>query len=91
MTKNAATPVSDETEAAVTEAEELTFSAKDLATEAGTDAKSFRRWLRDFTNGRANANGRWAFTAEAKAALLDAYAKRNEKPADADADTTESE
>jgi hypothetical protein len=88
MTKNAATPVHDELEL---EADaEPTFSAKDLATAAGTDPKTFRRWLRDYTNGRANANGRWVFTEATGAALLEAYAARN-APAEAEELTSESE
>jgi len=90
MTKNAVTPVADEATEAdteVTEAEEITFSAKDLATAAGTDSKSFRRWLRDYTGERANENGRWVFSPARADELLDAYAKRNDAPADDDAVT----
>ena len=81
MTRNpTATPVTEEletieteVEADETEAEETTFSAKALATELGTDAKSFRRWLRNYTKERANKGGRWAFTADRKAELIAAY------------------
>lgn len=79
MTRNrTATPVAEEldtieTEVEVEETEELTFSAKALATELGTDAKSFRRWLRNYTKERANKGGRWAFTADRKAELIAAY------------------
>lgn len=59
------------------ETKEETYSAKDLAAEAGTDPKSFRRWLRSVTTDRANKGGRWVFTAEAKAALLEQYRNRN--------------
>lgn len=52
---------------------EITFSAKDLASEVNTDAKSFRRWLRSWTNARANKGGRWVFTEETKAEVLAAY------------------
>lgn len=55
------------------------FSAKDLATACGTDAKSFRRWLRAQTNDRANKGGRWIFTAESKAAYIAAYEARGTK------------
>ena len=89
MTKNAATPVHTELELEA-ETEEITFSAKDLATAAGTDPKTFRRWLRNYTNGRANANGRWVFDAEGRDLLLEAYAARN-APAEAEEVPTESE
>jgi len=76
MTRKA-TPVAEVTDndevAEVTETEEITFSAKDLAAELGIDPKSFRRWLRAHTADRANKGGRWVFTAEAKAELLEAY------------------
>lgn len=62
-----------------TEVEEVTFSAKDLAVACGTDAKSFRRWLRAQTEQRANKGGRWIFTAESKAAYIAAYEARNAK------------
>lgn len=74
--KATATPVTDEVATEITE--EITFSAKELATELGTDAKSFRRWLRAHTEDRANKGGRWVFTAESKAAIIEAY---NSKPA----------
>lgn len=85
MTRNrTATPVTEEldlieteVEAEETEAEETTFSAKALAAEVGTDPKSFRRWLRSYTNERANKGGRWAFTADRKAELIEAYNARN--------------
>lgn len=70
-TKNTATPTE---EVAEVEAEEvITFSAKQLATELNIDAKAFRRWLRAHTTDRANKGGRWVFTAEEKADLLEAY------------------
>ncbi len=71
MTKKSttATPIDDE----VDEAQEVTFSAKEIATELGIDAKSFRRWLRSHTADRANKGGRWVFTAESKAEVLAAY------------------
>jgi len=81
MTKNAVTPVADDaTDGDEAATEEITFSAKDLATAAGTDPKSFRRWLRDYTNGRANQDGRWVFDAATRDALLEAYATRNNAP-----------
>ena len=65
-----ATPVIDEVTTADTE---ITFSAKEVATELGTDPKSFRRWLRSHTEDRANKGGRWVFTAETKALIITAY------------------
>lgn len=65
-----ATPVADDTTEAPAE---VTYSAKDLAAELNTDAKSFRRWLRAHTADRANKGGRWVFTAESKAAIIEAY------------------
>jgi hypothetical protein len=64
-----ATTTTTEAEAEVTE--EI-FSAKDLATEAGTDAKSFRRWLRAHFD-RPNKGERWVFTADQKAEVLEAF------------------
>jgi transposase-like protein len=85
-TKNAVTPADDELEMLETdatdetEAEEITFSPKDLANELGTDAKSFRRWLRNFTPERAADNGgRWAFTADRKAEIIAAYNATDEE------------
>lgn len=71
MTKKTttATPVLEE----VAETEELTFSAKEIATELNIDAKSFRRWLRSHTSDRANKGGRWIFTSESKAQVIAAY------------------
>lgn len=89
MTKNAVTPADEldeiETEATdETEAEEITFSPKDLADELGTDAKSFRRWLRNYTPDRAADNGgRWVFTADRKAELIAAYNKSDDETDDA--------
>lgn len=66
-------------EAEETETEELTFSAKDLAAELNTDAKSFRRWLRNYTPERAADNGgRWVFTADRKAEIIAAYTATDE-------------
>lgn len=79
MTRKAPTKVTpvtdDETPAEVTTdaVAEVTFSAKDLANELKTDAKSFRRWLRAHTADRANKGGRWVFTAESKAAIIKEY------------------
>lgn len=91
MTKNAVTPADEELEvietedADETETEEITFSPKDLAAELGTDAKSFRRWLRNFTPERAADNdGRWAFTADRKAELIAAYNATDEETPEAD-------
>lgn len=59
------------------ETEELTFSAKDLAAEAGTDPKTFRRWLRAHYD-RPNKGERWVFDTDTKAEVLDAYNKAAE-------------
>ena len=83
MTRNrTATPVTEELELIETddeveevEAEEVTFSAKELAAEVGTDPKSFRRWLRSWTTDRAEKGGRWIFDADRKAIVLAAYAE----------------
>lgn len=75
MTAKKVTNVIEELEADAPE----TFSAKDLAVACGTDAKSFRRWLRSQTEQRANKGGRWVFTAETKAAYIAAYAARATK------------
>lgn len=69
--KNTATPLPEVEETEITE--EVTFSAKELATELGIDPKSFRRWLRAHTADRANKGGRWIFTAETRDAILTAY------------------
>lgn len=77
MSRKTATPINDEAEAEVAEVtEEVTFSAKELATELGLDPKTFRRWLRAHTADRANKGGRWIFTAETKDAILAAYASK---------------
>lgn len=77
MSRKTATPINDEAEAEVAEVtEEVTFSAKELATELGLDPKTFRRWLRAHTADRANKGGRWIFTAETKDAILTAYASK---------------
>lgn len=88
MTKNAVTPADEleviETEAADETEAEITFSPKDLAAELGTDAKSFRRWLRNYTPDRAADNGgRWVFTADRKAELIAAYNASDETDAEA--------
>lgn len=72
MSRKTATPITDEVEETET-TDEVTYSAKELATELGIDAKSFRRWLRAHTADRANKGGRWVFTAETKDAILTAY------------------
>lgn len=81
MTTNAVTPAADDELEEIetdteeeTETEEIFFSPKDLAKELGTDAKSFRRWLRNYTPERAaDHDGRWKFTADRKAELIAAY------------------
>jgi len=75
----------------VTETESNTLSAKDLATELGTDPKSFRRWLRTLTSSRAGKGGRWVFDDEAADAIRHAWLTRSTKGttpelAEADAD-----
>ena len=76
--KTTATPV---LEAEVETIVEVTFSAKEVATELGLDPKSFRRWLRAHTADRANKGGRWIFTTAGKAAIIAAYnAKKTDDP-----------
>jgi hypothetical protein len=65
-------------EVEVTE-EVTTLTAKEMAAELGTDAKSFRRFLRGITDARANKGGRWIFTPEAAEAIRTAYAARDAK------------
>lgn len=78
--KNTATPVTDEV-VEVETTEEVTFSAKEVATELGLDPKSFRRWLRAHTAERANKGGRWIFTTAGKEAIVAAYnAKKTDDP-----------
>jgi len=99
MTKNAVTPADEELEMLETDAtdettvdEEPTFSPKDLAAELGTDAKSFRRWLRNYTPERAADNGgRWAFTADRKAEIIAAYNATDEETDAVDEESTDSE
>lgn len=74
MARKATTPT--EAPAEVTE-EVTTFSAKDLAAEAGTDPKTFRRWLRAHYD-RPNKGERWVFDSELKAQVLDVYNKAAE-------------
>lgn len=75
-TKNASTTTDEVAPEAPTE-EKLTFSAKNIADELGTDQKSFRRWLRTYTDARANKGGRWIFDADDKAAVIAAYNTRS--------------
>lgn len=97
MTKNAVTPADEELELETDDADEteaeVTFTPKDLAAELGIDAKSFRRWLRNYTPERAaDYDGRWAFTADRKAELIAAYNAPKETPeADEEADASDSE
>jgi hypothetical protein len=60
------------------EAEEVTFSPKEIASELGITAKDFRRWLRSKTDRRANKGGRWVFTADEKADWIQAYNSKDE-------------
>lgn len=77
--KTTATPVTDEV--VEVETEEVTFSAKEVATELNLDPKSFRRWLRAHTAERANKGGRWIFTTAGKEAIVAAYnAKKTDDP-----------
>jgi hypothetical protein len=76
MARKATSTTTTEAEAEVT-IEEITFSAKDLANEAGTDAKTFRRWLRAHFE-RPNKGERWVFTPAQRAQVLDAFNKVDE-------------
>ena len=76
MARKAASTPMTEAEAEVT-IEEITFSAKDLAAEAKTDPKTFRRWLRNHFD-RPNKGERWVFTADMKAEVLERYNKADE-------------
>jgi hypothetical protein len=73
MARNTRTATPTEEVAEIEVEEVITFSAKQVAAELDLDAKSFRRWLRAHTTDRANKGGRWLFTAEEKADLLEAY------------------
>lgn len=99
MAKTQATPVTDD-ELEILEADEVTeaaevieetgFSAKQLATELGIEPKAFRRWLRNWTNDRANKGGRWFFSEERKAEVLEAY-RKDHAPKGTDPTPSESE
>ena len=70
---------------------EVTLSAKEMATELGTDPKSFRRFLRTLTEDRAGKGGRWTFDTDTADLIRKAWANRATKGtqptlADADAD-----
>ena len=56
-----------------------TMTAKELAAELNTDAKSFRRFLRSRTDDRAGKGGRWVFDAAAAEAIREAWATRSTK------------
>lgn len=77
--KTTATPV-EEIEEIEVPVEEVTFSAKEVATELNLDAKSFRRWLRAHTADRANKGGRWVFTPAGKDAIIAAYNAKKTDP-----------
>ena len=68
------------------EVEEIeVFSAKDLAVAAGTDPKTFRRWLRS-NFARDNKGERWVFDAEMKAEVLARFAATPEVTEEVDLD-----
>lgn len=71
--KATTTPI--EAEAEVTT--EIIFSAKDLAAEAGTDPKTFRRWLRN-NFSRDNKGERWVFNSDQKAEVLERFNQADE-------------
>src|SRR5580765_6130896 len=80
----------EDTDDEATEAEgddEVTFSAKEIASELGLTAKDFRRWLRSKTDRRANKGGRWVFTADEKADWIKAYNTKDEAAVEADAES----
>jgi len=87
MARTPKTAIAVEAEEVIEAEEAPTFSAKEVAAELDLDAKSFRRWLRAHTAERANKGGRWVFTADEKAELLDAYRRTPaEDPIDDDLD-----
>lgn len=58
---------------------DATYAPKDLAAELGTDAKTFRRWLRTQTDERAGRGGTWMIDEETKEALLARYRAKGPK------------
>lgn len=63
-------------------AEEITFSAKDLAIELNIDAKTFRRWCR--ANLNHEKGSRWIFTDEARLEVITRYSTTPEVDQDDD-------
>jgi hypothetical protein len=61
------------------EAEVTLTTPKALASELGTDPKTFRRFLRSVTDDRAGKGGRWGFTADQVDELKARWAARAEK------------
>jgi ribosome-binding protein aMBF1 (putative translation factor) len=64
------------------EVEEVTFSAKDLATELNTDPKTFRRWCR--ANLPHEKGSRWEFTSDLKTEVLERFRSTPEVDQDED-------
>lgn len=80
MPRKAATATKPETPA-----EEVTFSAKDLATELGTDPKTFRRWCR--ANLSHTKGERWIFDTKSKDSVLEQFRSKPDAEVDQDNDT----
>ena len=76
--KTTEAPAEETTEATPEEATD-TITAKQLATELGTDPKSLRRWLRSITTNRAGKGGRWVFDPDTVTELKAKYAERSSK------------
>ena len=74
MARNAASTTTEAPEAEVT-----TLSAKEMATELGTDPKAFRRFLRSLTEDRAGKGGRWIFDPTTADAVRTAWAAKSTK------------
>lgn len=56
-----------------------TLTAKELAIELNTDAKTVRKFLRSLTDDRAGKGGRWAIAADDLPALRDRFAAFNSR------------
>ena len=59
--------------------EPVTLTAKEMAAELGTDAKTFRRWLRSRSDDRAGKGGRYTFDEATADAIRTAWAERSSK------------
>lgn len=68
-----------EAEPEVTEEETTGYTPKQLASELGTDPKTFRRFLRGLTSDRAGKGGRWNIDEEGREAILKAWNERSAK------------